>query len=159
MKMRLESQKSSAMLRKDNGFTMIEMLISLVVFMMLAFLVSQIFLTVRENITKKDQLHLKEWEIFSIQLKNEIRNSKDQSVINNKLYLLTRGNIVTIEHYKNIVRRQVDGMGHEIMLQNVADFQVKQDGSAIIIQVTDNEGLKYNRRFHPYFKKELGKNE
>lgn len=159
MKMHLERQKWSVMQRKDNGFTMVEMLISLVIFMMLSILVTQIFLTVRENFSKKDQLHLKEWEIFSAQLKSEIRNSKDQSVLDNKLYIMTRGSIVTIEHYKNIVRRQVDGMGHEIMLQNVADFNVKQDDSVISIQVTDNRGLLFTRKFHPYFKKELGKNE
>ena len=159
MKMHLKRQKWSAMLRKDNGFTMVEMLISLVVFMMLSILVTQIFLTVRENFAKKNQLHLKEWEIFSIQLKNEIRNSNDQSVSDNKLYLMTRGSLVTIEQYKNIVRRQVEGMGHEVMLQNIADFQVKQNGSDITVQVMDDEGLQYTRKFHPYFKKEFGKNE
>ena len=147
------------MLRKDSGFTMIEMLLSLVIFMMLSILVTQMFITVRENFGKKNQLHPKEWEIFTIQLKNEIRNSNEQSVIDNKLYLMSSGNIVTIEQYKNIVRRQVEGMGHEFMLQNIADFQVEQDGTDIIIQVMDNEGQLYNRKFHPYFKKELRENE
>lgn len=147
------------MLRKDSGFTMIEMLLSLVIFMMLSILVTQMFITVRENFGKKNQLHPKEWEIFTIQLKNEIRNSNEQSVIDNKLYLMSSGNIVTIEQYKNIVRRQVEGMGHEFMLQNIADFQVEQDGTDIIIQVMDNEGQLYTRKFHPYFKKELRENE
>ena len=80
MKMRLKRQRGFAMLRKDNGFTMIEMLISLVIFMMLSILVTQMFFIVRENFGKKNQLHFKEWEIFTMQLKNEIRNSKDQSV-------------------------------------------------------------------------------
>lgn len=159
MKMHLKRQKWSVMLRKDNGFTMVEMLISLVIFMMLSILVIQIFLTVRENFAKKNQLHLKEWETFSIQLKNEIKNSKDQSVSDNKLYLITRGSFVTIEQYKNIVRRQVDGMGHEIMLQNIADFQVKLEADYITVQVIDDEGNQYTRKFHPYFKKELEKNE
>ncbi len=159
MKMLIKRQRGSAMLRKDSGFTMIEMLLSLVIFMMLSILVTQMFITVRENFGKKNQLHPKEWEIFTIQLKNEIRNSNEQSVIDNKLYLMSSGNIVTIEQYKNIVRRQVEGMGHEFMLQNIADFQVEQDGTDIIIQVMDNEGQLYTRKFHPYFKKELRENE
>ena len=159
MKMRLKKQRGFAMLRKDNGFTMVEMLISLVVFMMLSILVTQMFFIVRENFGKKNQLHFKEWEIFTIQLKNEIRTSKDQSVSDNKLYLMTRGRIVTIERYKNIVRRQVEGRGHEVMLQNIADFHVEQDGSVIIVQVMDDEGLSYTRKFYPYFTKEFGKNE
>ena len=48
---------------------------------------------------------------------------------------------MTIECYKNIVRRQVEGRGHEVMLQNIADFHVEQDGSVIIVQVMDDEGL------------------
>lgn len=147
------------MLRKDNGFTMVEMLISLVVFMMLSILVTQMFFIVRENFGKQNQLHFKEWEIFTIQLKNEIRTSKSQSVSNNKLYLMTRGKVVTIERYKNIVRRQVEERGHEVMLQNIADFHVEQDGSVIIVQVLDDEGLSYTRKFYPYFTKEFGKNE
>ena len=91
MKMLLKRQRGSAMLRKDSGFTMIEMLLSLVIFMMLSILVTQMFITVRENFGKKNQLHPKEWEIFTIQLKNEIRNSNEQSVIDNKLYLMTSG--------------------------------------------------------------------
>ena len=66
---------------------------------------------------------------------------------------------MTIEQYKNIVRRQVEGMGHEFMLQNITDFHVEQDGTDIIVQVMDNEGQLYTRKFHPYFKKELGTNE
>ena len=122
MKMLLKRQRGSAMLRKDSGFTMIEMLLSLVIFMMLSILVTQMFITVRENFGKKNQLHPKEWEIFTIQLKNEIRNSNEQSVIDNKLYLMTSGSIVTIEQYKNIVRRQVEGMGHELCFKILRIF-------------------------------------
>lgn len=143
------------MLRKDKGFTMVDMLISLVVFMIITILVTQMFVIVRENLIKKNQLNLQEWEIFSIQLKNEIRNSKDQSIVDNKLYLLSRGSIVTIEQYKNLVRRQVNGMGHEIMLQNIASYHVQQDGFDITVNVMDHQGIQYTRTFHPYFKKEL----
>lgn len=159
MKMPLKKRSRFAILRKDSGFTMVEMLISLVIFMMLTILVAQIFVNVRVDFGKKNQLHAKEWEIFTLQLKNEIRTSKDQSVLDHKLYLMTSGNIVTIEQYKNIVRRQVDGRGHEIMLQNVADFQVKQDGSVVIVQVIDYEGILYTRRFHPYLTREYGNHD
>ena len=159
MKMLLKRQRRFAILRKDSGFTMVEMLISLVVFMMLAILTAQIFLTVRDQFGEKNHLHTKEWELFTLQLKSEIRTSTDQSVLNNKLYLMTRGKVVTIERYKNIVRRQVDGRGHEIMLQNIADFHVEQDGSAVIVQVIDHEGMLYTRRFYPYLTREYGIND
>lgn len=159
MKMHLERQKWFVTLRKGNGFTLIEMLVSLVIFMIISILVVQIFSILHTNLTKNNQLNLKEWEIFSMQLQNEIRNSKDQSVVENKLYLVVNGRLATIEYYRNMVRRQVEGMGHEIMLQNVSAFQVKKEGTYIVVQVKDYGGHLFNRKFHPYFKKELEKNE
>lgn len=155
MKMLLVRQKRFVILRKDNGFTMVEMLLALVVFVVLSIFAAQIFVTVRDQLGKNNRLHAKEWEVFTMQLKSEIRTSKEQSVLDNKLYLMSRGNVVTIEQYKNIVRRQVDGRGHEIMLQNIADFHVEQDGSVIVVRVMDDEGLLYTRRFHPYLTKSM----
>ena len=71
---------------------------------------------------------------------------------------MVNGSIATIESYKNIVRRQVEGKGHEIMLKNIADFHVKQEGAYITIQVKDYEGRQYMRKFYPYFKKEIEQN-
>jgi competence protein ComGF len=159
MKMLLERQKAFVTRRKDNGFTMIEMLFSLVIFMMISLLAVQIFSVMHTNLLKKNQINLKEWEMFSMQMQNEIRNSTDQSVVDNKLYVVVNGSLATIEYYQNMVRRQVEGRGHEIMLQNVSDFQVKQEGTYIVVQVTDAEGHQYNRKFHPYFKKEFKQNE
>ncbi|RID89408.1 hypothetical protein D1953_02260 [Peribacillus asahii] len=147
------------MLQKSNGFTMVEMLISLVVFMMISLFVLQIFLVMYPNLIMNKQLHHKEWEVFSIQLQKELRESKNQTVKNNKLYLLTNGSVASVELYQNIVRRQVEGLGHEILLQNVADFQVNQKGNQISVQVTDYSGKQYSRTFHPYFKKEFNVNE
>ena len=128
MKMYLVRKKWFAMFRKSKGFTMVEMLVSLVIFMVIAALVVQIFSIV--NTTNKNQLQLKEWEIFSQQLQGELRSSKEQMVVDNTLYLLINDSLATIEHYRNMVRRQVDGGGHEIMLQNVSDFQVEQEGKS-----------------------------
>ena len=78
MKMLLARQKWFVMLRSGKGFTFIEMLVSLVIFMIICILSVQIFFTMRENLAKNNGLDLKEWEIFSLQLQNELRNSKDQ---------------------------------------------------------------------------------
>jgi competence protein ComGF len=158
MKMLLARQKWFVMLRSGKGFTFIEMLVSLVIFMIICILSVQIFFTMRENLAKNNGLDLKEWEVFSLQLQNELRNSKDQYVVENKLYLMVNGSIATIESYENIVRRQVEGKGHEIMLKNIADFHVKQEGTYITVQVTDYEGRQYMRKFYPYFKKEIKQN-
>lgn len=130
---------------------MVEMLVSLVIFMVIASLIVQIFSIVYK--TNKHQVQLKEWEIFSQQLQGELRSSKAQMVVDNKLYLLINEGLATIEHYRNMVRRQVDGGGHEIMLQNVSDFQIAQEGNQIFVQVTDFEEHQYSRTFHPFIKK------
>ena len=52
---------------------------------------------------------------------------------------MVNGSIATIESYQNIVRRQVKGKGHEIMLKNIADFHVKQEGA---LYYDSSEGLR-----------------
>lgn len=153
MKMHGGRQKWFVMLQKNNGFTLIEMLISLVVFMVISMLAVQVFSAVHTHTTKTNELQVEEWEMFSLQIQRELRNSKEQAVKNNRLYLLVNGAWITVEHYQNIVRRQVDGGGHDVMLQNISSFQVEQRGTKMIVHVTDQQKHTYSRTFHPYLKK------
>lgn len=154
MKMQMVRMRKFVMLRNNEGFTMIEMLLSLVIFMIISTLVLQIFTSVN-RLTLNHTFHQKEWEMFTLQLQSEIRNSTEQLVADNKLYLLVNERIVTIEYYsrQNMVRRQVDGVGHEVMLQEVKHFDVEKEANQIIVQLSDYEGNQYRREFHSFLRK------
>ncbi|MED3911269.1 competence type IV pilus minor pilin ComGF [Peribacillus simplex] len=139
------------MLRKNDGFTMIEMLFSLMILMTTSLFVLQLFSIINTQMGSVDKLHPKEWEVFTMQMKQEVRSSKVQDVMGNKLYLLSGEQLSSFEQYEDKVRRRVNGMGHEVILQNISEFRVEKDGSVIVINITDKAGTTFSRRFHPFF--------
>ncbi|MEC0274504.1 MULTISPECIES: competence type IV pilus minor pilin ComGF [Peribacillus] len=140
------------MLRKNDGFTMIELLFSLLILMTTSLFVLQLFSIIHTQMRSVDKLHPKEWEVFTMQMKQEVRSSKAQDVMGNKLYLLSGEQLSSLEQYEDKVRRRVDGMGHEVILQNISEFKVNKDGSVIVINITDKAGTTFSRRFHPFFR-------
>ncbi|CAH0176716.1 hypothetical protein SRABI96_01327 [Peribacillus sp. Bi96] len=154
MKMHQVKVNPFVMLRKNDGFTMIEMLFSLMILMTTSLFVLQLFSIIHTQIGSSEKLHPKEWEVFTMQMQQEVRSSKVQDVMGNKLYLLSGEQLSSIEQYEDMVRRRVNGMGHEVILQNISEFQVKKDGSFIVIHITDKAGTTFSRRFHPFLRNE-----
>ncbi|MFJ7510038.1 competence type IV pilus minor pilin ComGF [Peribacillus simplex] len=152
MKMNRAIWNPFVMLRKNDGFTMIEMLFSLMILMTTSLFVLQLFSIINTQMGSVDKLHPKEWEVFTMQMKQEVRSSKVQDVMENKLYLLTGEQLSSFEQYEDKVRRRVNGMGHEVILQNISKFRVEKDGSVIVINITDKAGTTFSRRFHPFFR-------
>lgn len=140
------------MLRKNDGFTMIELLFSLLILMTTSLFVLQLFSIIHTQMRSVEKLHPKEWEVFTLQMKQEVRSSKTQEVMGNKLYLLSGEQLSSLEQYEDKVRRRVNGMGHEVILQNISEFRVNKDGSVIVINITDKAGTTFSRRFHPFFR-------
>ncbi|MBL3642185.1 competence type IV pilus minor pilin ComGF [Peribacillus frigoritolerans] len=152
MKMKRVIGNPFVMLRKNDGFTMIELLFSLLILMSTSLFVLQLFSIIHTQMRSVDKLHPKEWEVFTMQMKQEVRSSKTQDVMGNKLYLLSGEQLSSLEQYEDKVRRRVDGMGHEVILQNISEFRVDKDGSVIVINITDKAGTTFSRRFHPFFR-------
>jgi competence protein ComGF len=154
MKMKWVNQNPFVMLRKNDGFTIIEMLFSLMILMTTSFFILQLFSIIHTQLESKDKLHPKEWEIFTMQMQQEVRGAKSQDVIENKLYLLSGDQLSFIEQYEDKLRRRVNGKGHEVILQNISKFKVEKDGNVIVLNITDKTGNTVIRRFHPFFKSE-----
>ncbi|MBD8587747.1 competence type IV pilus minor pilin ComGF [Peribacillus castrilensis] len=152
MKMKRVIGNPFVMLQKNDGFTMIELLFSLLILMTTSLFVLQLFSIIHTQMRSVDKLHPKEWEVFTMQMKQEVRSSKAQDVMGNKLYLLSGEQLSSLEQYEDKVRRRVDGMGHEVILQNISEFRVDKDGSVIVINITDKAGTTFSRRFHPFFR-------
>ncbi|MGG0284151.1 competence type IV pilus minor pilin ComGF [Peribacillus butanolivorans] len=150
MKMKWVNQNPFVMLRKNDGFTIIEMLFSLMILMTTSIFILQLFSIIHTQLESKDKLHPKEWEIFTMQMQQEVRGAKSQDVIENKLYLLSGDQLSFIEQYEDKLRRRVNEKGHEVILQNIS----KKDGNVIVLNITDKAGNTVIRRFHPFFKSE-----
>jgi competence protein ComGF len=55
------------------------------------------------------------------------------------------------DQYQQIIRRQKNGTGHDIALQNVRDVQFSSISFALLtIKVTDLKGVTYEKNLHVY---------
>lgn len=134
---------------------MIEMLFSLMILMTISLFVLQLFTIIQTQIGTKNKIHPKEWEIFTLQMQQEVRSSKSQDVVGNKLYLLSGEDLSLIEQYNDKLRRRVNGEGHEVILQNISNVEVEKVGNVIEINITDKSGKTFFRKFHPFLKNEM----
>lgn len=119
------------------GFTLIEVVYSISVTLVLISLTLPLFQVFYvSEVTNPDGAHLFEVELFYTQLNNEIRESK---YISNTESVLTlrkgTGELVTYEPYKKVLRRRVNGAGHEVVLQNInfVKFQKVEHGISVIV--------------------------
>jgi competence protein ComGF len=88
-----------------------------------------------------------EWEVFTSQIKKEIRMSTSITVLNQTLLLQKDGQTIFYEKYGTNLRRRVDYKGHEILLQNVGTFQFEKIGNGIRVKLVDKYGHEYREDF------------
>ncbi|WP_409301652.1 competence type IV pilus minor pilin ComGF [Peribacillus sp. SCS-155] len=137
------------MLRDIKGFTLIEMMLALSVFIFVAAFVLQSFVFLSGKMGGKGGIDNKEWEIFLSQAKSEIWQSSSRKTEQGKLYLVIGTDVVLIEKYQNMLRRRLNNTGHEIMLQNVYGFDVEWNGSLVNMTVRDKYGKEFQCSIRP----------
>jgi competence protein ComGF len=145
-----ERMKVFVMLRKDDGFTLVEMLVSLVIFILISSFTLNLFTFIKTNMAERSSLNQKEWEIFISQLNQDIWQSKTRQTNDDKLYLTVGKDVVLIEQYQDKVRRRLNGTGHEVMLQNISHFQVGSSGNIVTVTVADKQGSEFSSRLRPF---------
>ena len=128
-------------MKNEKGFTLVEMLLSFsMMLLILTFLVMMLQLLFNENERDFNQL---EWEVFIQQAKYEAQGSNTISLRNNIVtFARYNGEMVSYEPYQQVIRRRVNGTGHEVLLQNVKSVKYEATSNGIIIEVND----KYKAR-------------
>lgn len=67
---------------------------------------------------------------FMASVEKEVQSSQSYLIQDNTITLTTlTGDVVTIKQYQKVIRRQVNGRGHEILLRDVNNFKVHQMNS------------------------------
>jgi competence protein ComGF len=84
-----------------------------------------------------------EWDVFSSQIKKEIRMSTKAQVVNNRLILTEDTGSITIEKYGSILRRRVNNTGHEVYLQNIAEVNFTLLSNTVRINIKDLNRKEY----------------
>lgn len=128
-----------------NGFTLIEMLLSFMIFLVIVFSLPLLLKVFDIWTIPKNDFSQLEWQIFTQQSKLEIRESAEIHVDDHQLrFTKFTGEIVTYELYNNKLRRQVNGRGHEILLQNIKSVRFKPKNNGVMIICFDKDNRQYS---------------
>lgn len=129
-----------ATLKNDHGFSMVSMLAAVsLIFISLpfvAYLLSSLSYT-----SHYDALSVNHFFLF---LRDELIEAEDIEIKPYSIdYEVENGEIATISHYKDLVRRQVGKRGHEVYLRDVEQIIFKTASYGIRVTIITSKGDRY----------------
>ncbi|RDI41165.1 competence type IV pilus minor pilin ComGF [Falsibacillus pallidus] len=123
----------------EKGFTLVESLMVLLVFTIICSFLPLIF-SAYHSFRSFDPGIDYEWELFMIQLRNEVHQSESVSESEGRIILQTSQGEVLYEKYQNVIRRRVNQLGHEIVLQDIQSSELKLDLNQVVISIQFTDG-------------------
>lgn len=137
--------------RKDkNGFTFITTIMMISILALTLPFLSYAIQTVQPA-SNYDELAMDEFYRF---VRDEIIKSQSVYVIDDTLYLVQEeDDLATISLYYEVIRRQVNGQGHEIYLRDIAAVHFNEQPYSIEMIITDLKGRTYEKTFSIYNEK------
>jgi competence protein ComGF len=128
----------------NSGFTLTEALLGLAAFCLLAALLPLSFQVFSKVDQGSSRLQTMQWEVFSSQIKKEIRMSQKINPQVNRLFLTRDSDLILYEKSGTNVRRRVNLTGNEILLQNIKSIQFDSIKNGTIVKVEDIWSKKYS---------------
>jgi competence protein ComGF len=137
--------------QNERGYTFLNMLLSFFIYSIIISSLAIILHFLLSHSQHENDLKPFEWELFVIQFHSELKEARDISVNKSEVTFINKqGQFVSINHYQNLIRRQVTGKGHEIYLFKVKKVDYKQDYNGVHITVISNSGKDYHYTFRSY---------
>ncbi|MYL41780.1 competence type IV pilus minor pilin ComGF [Virgibacillus salexigens] len=127
----------------EKGFTLIHSLFMIVILSFSLPFLSYLINSANNFQASPDELSAQQFFLF---LRNEVMQATDYRISQNKLYLaLPNKAEATFSLYGNIIRRQVNGLGHEIYLRNVKELHLSPLPYGFTIRITTLGGEQYKK--------------
>ncbi|SHN12018.1 Competence protein ComGF [Gracilibacillus kekensis] len=123
--------------QSENGYIMLEALVSILLLMILISWLSQFYLLWKQS----EEKELPMFSHFHHIIELETQLSQQVYVANNQLHFLqNNGDMVVISLHNHKIRRQVNENGHEELLRNVRQFRVTENDADIKIYILTDSG-------------------
>ena len=129
--------KKNVLLQSERGFTMAEMLLSVMLFLMIASMLPLGMKIILDHRVAETLERKMEWEVFSSQVKREIRSAQQMTVQSDKLFMKIDEQTIVYEKYNSSMRRRVNFQGHEILVQNLSSFSFGKIADGVEIKARD----------------------
>ncbi len=129
-------------LNQTDAFTIVELLIALTVIS----LILVISPTVWINLNHHPQTERYSVQQFFHAITDEIQTNRLAEQAHDKLVLSNLANEqIVISKYQDLIRRQVNRTGHEILLRDVKQFLVYYSDDYVEVMITMNSGEVYEK--------------
>ncbi|AXI09456.1 hypothetical protein CUC15_11210 [Oceanobacillus zhaokaii] len=133
-------------IKHERGFTFVSMLLTITI-LSITLPFTGYLLHSATNQSNYEQISV--YQCFQF-VRDEVIKSTDSLVVDGILQLNQKINnkpaLVTIEQYEKLIRRQVDGTGHEIFLFDVKELIFIDDPYGITIRISTLQGNTYEKR-------------
>ncbi|WP_078432575.1 competence type IV pilus minor pilin ComGF [Metabacillus halosaccharovorans] len=147
----IKQSQFACLFHNERGYTILNLLLTFFIYIFIISTVTIVFHFLVSQSQHPKDLKPFEWELFVIQLHKEIKESSDVVVNETNITFKNKhGQQISINKYKNLIRRQVGGLGHEIMLLKVKTATFRQNESGFELAVVSEAGKSYTHIFRSY---------
>ncbi|MBS4199655.1 ComGF family competence protein [Bacillus sp. FJAT-49732] len=132
----------------QKGFTLLDSIFCMLILTIIMSLMPLLFhsFAVIDRTIKVDEDF--EWNLFLIQLRNELEDAEKVYVNTHPNRILIEKNLMIIyETHGNRIRRTVNEKGHEIVLQHVSSVSFTKIDHMLLVNVSFTNGVKEEARF------------
>ncbi|HBM4072687.1 competence type IV pilus minor pilin ComGF [Listeria innocua] len=133
--------------KSTSAFTLLETILSITIVLSISSLIPLFFECYHKTIQLSNLDQTSEWQLFLVQTRLELEKATNIQVNPEKLSFKVNDNLVTYSKYNNILRRQVNGKGHEPLLDKVTNWQITNEENQLILKVTFSNNKFYTSKF------------
>ncbi|EAF5665555.1 competence type IV pilus minor pilin ComGF [Listeria innocua] len=133
--------------KSTSAFTLLETILSITIVLSISSLIPLFFECYHKTIQLSNLDQTSEWQLFLVQTRLELEKATNIQVNPEKLSFKVNDNLVTYSKYNNILRRQVNGKGHEPLLHKVTNWQITNEENQLILKVTFSNNKFYTSKF------------
>jgi len=135
-------QRMYRALADNAGYTLVESLLHLSAFILLAHLSVVILIVAGKTVAMSTNHEEIEWELFSAELVDSLARSESLTIQygNRGIQYKQNDELYEIEYYTNMIRRQKDGQGHEPLLLSVSHVSFHLEEHTLIVTVHFTNG-------------------
>lgn len=147
--LKINQKKSACTIIHSNerGFTLVTILFSLAIISTTLALIPTLYRLIDQQ-SYTDELSIRQFFHF---LSNEIHENDFNYVEANTIYVSKHnGDKISISYYQDMIRKQTNQTGHEVLVRNIQTFNVEELSYGIHVTIKANTGEIYAKTFTFY---------
>ncbi|MBC1548674.1 ComGF family competence protein [Listeria sp. FSL L7-1434] len=144
---RTKQQKNASYRNGSSAFTLLETILSITIILSISSLIPLFFECYNKTIQLSNIDQTTEWQLFLIQTRLELEKASNIQVNGNILSFHNGKDLITYSKYNDLIRRQVNGKGHEPLLTNVKDYQLIKKEHQLLLKIQDVQTKTYTSVF------------